>query len=88
MPQEITLPKQSESTRAAAKAIGAPCAVLVSVNMENGNFEARCYGENDGFRYMADRICDVVLDALGKADLPDDWEQALATIQASKGRAS
>ncbi len=63
--------ENDESAMCAAEMIDSPCVVVISVNREEGKFEARCFGDGPGWREMASKMTDAMLAGLD-ADPPSD----------------
>lgn len=80
MPTEIKLPPQSAAVRAAAKKIGAPVAVLITMSADRGHWETRVYGSTERGRYLGGYVADALLASLLELPTPADGDEAFKIL--------
>ena len=78
--KQIVLPDQSPAAAMAAKAIDSPCVVIASLNAETDQWDVRCFGGNDRWRYASGFMAEIIVSALAKSDPPKEWEQAFTLL--------
>ena len=71
------LPRYSDAAHAAGVLIESPCVVLLSINPDTMEFETRCFGDSELWRYLAGRMSEEALKALAVSN-PTEVDDTIA----------
>lgn len=77
MTKNIKLPKYSDTAHVAAILTESPMAVVITSNPKTESWEARVWGKNEAFAYLAGLMADAALPAINNMKFPPEVERVI-----------